>query len=237
MKKILQWIEHHIIISIIIAFLAPLIIVHFLFKIQASAEFLAAEWSAGDLIGYIAGFEAFLGATFLGVIAYQQNETQNKEQKNDDAANTLTPYLCIDSVIYKDEEGKETEAPFQKSHYIVEGAKARIRIKNIGQGIATNVFYKDWFGELFDIEDHRLNINLNPDETYDIRIGGHNTKEDVVKSFEIEYQNIIGYKYKQELKYKLLYRLIENQDEEFDDKFYIYVYVLGKQQRLGLEAQ
>ncbi len=81
-----------------------------------------------------------------------------------------------------------------------------------------------------------LNINLNPGETYDIRIRGHNTIEDAIKSFEIEYQNIIGYKYKQKLEYKLLYRPVDSQDGDLDDRFFIYVYLLGNQQRLGIDA-
>ena len=62
--KIILWIRDHILTSIIIAigvFLVPLIIVNILFKCNPKAAFLIAEWDAGDLLSYIAGFEAFLG--------------------------------------------------------------------------------------------------------------------------------------------------------------------------------
>jgi hypothetical protein len=36
--------------------ITPLIIVHVLFKINSGSAWLSAEWEAGDVLGYIAGF-------------------------------------------------------------------------------------------------------------------------------------------------------------------------------------
>lgn len=79
--KIILWIRDHIFISIIIAigvFLVPLIIVNILFKCNPKAAFLIAEWDAGDLLSYIAGFEAFLGTSILGMVTIWQSNQANK---------------------------------------------------------------------------------------------------------------------------------------------------------------
>lgn len=44
------------ILIVVAIFFIPLIIVHLLFKWNTSIEFLGAEWDAGDLLAYIAGF-------------------------------------------------------------------------------------------------------------------------------------------------------------------------------------
>ena len=79
--KIILWIRDHILISIIIAigvFSVPLIIVNILFKCNPKVTFLIAEWNAGDLLSYIAGFEAFLGTSILGMVTIWQSNQANK---------------------------------------------------------------------------------------------------------------------------------------------------------------
>lgn len=77
MKKIIYWINAHkgwaVLITLGIFFL-PLFVVHILFKCQAIQPWLSAEWSAGDLLAYIAGFEAFVGTVALSSLALWQNE-------------------------------------------------------------------------------------------------------------------------------------------------------------------
>lgn len=65
----------------ILLFVLPLIVVHFLFKWKSNVEWIQAEWDAGDVISYIAGFEAFIGTTFLSFLALWQN--QQHKQEND----------------------------------------------------------------------------------------------------------------------------------------------------------
>lgn len=62
-------------------FAVPLIIVHILFKWNSRITWIQAEWSAGDILSYIAGFEAFIGTTFLSFLALWQN--QKHKQEND----------------------------------------------------------------------------------------------------------------------------------------------------------
>ena len=80
MKKFVDWINSHKIITIIIAlllFVAQPVVVHFMFKPPAATPFWEKTWAAGDLLGYIAGFEAFIGTVFLGIVAARQNDKAN----------------------------------------------------------------------------------------------------------------------------------------------------------------
>jgi hypothetical protein len=84
MFKILDWIKKHVWQTVLIGFglfLLPLIIVHIAYRIPAISPWFASTWNSGELITYIAGFEAFGGAIFLGAIAAQQNEKANELTK------------------------------------------------------------------------------------------------------------------------------------------------------------
>lgn len=77
MSKILDWIKKHVWQTILIglaAFFVPLILVHVAYRISAVSPWFASTWEAGELITYIAGFEAFIGTVFLGSVAAKQNE-------------------------------------------------------------------------------------------------------------------------------------------------------------------
>ena len=109
MKKILNWINNHkILVTIItiLVFIVPLIVVHILFKSTAIHSWFIAKWSAGDLLGYIAGFASLLGTVFLGLItvyfADQANEINERLGKeNNDMqkimAQKMLPVLRLES--------------------------------------------------------------------------------------------------------------------------------------------
>lgn len=65
----------------------PLLIIHFLFKLNLGYYWLYAEWSAGDLIGYTAGMLAFIGTVLLGLVSIWQT---NKANKTNDKLLALT---------------------------------------------------------------------------------------------------------------------------------------------------
>ena len=109
MKKILNWINNHkILVTIItvLVFIVPLIVVHILFKSTAIHSWFVATWSAGDLLGYIAGFASLLGTVFLGLItvyfadqANEINERLGKENNNMQKimAQKMLPVLRLES--------------------------------------------------------------------------------------------------------------------------------------------
>lgn len=82
--KLVDWMaDRKGIVALIILglFIAPLLVVHILFKIKTDIYWIYADWESGDVIAYIAGFEAFIGTTLLSIFALWQN--QKHKQEND----------------------------------------------------------------------------------------------------------------------------------------------------------
>lgn len=81
MIRIIVWLKKHPVVTamiIIAAFFLPLLIVHCLFKWTTEYIWLTASWSAGDVLGYIAAFEAFLGSVVLGAVTVYQSDRANE---------------------------------------------------------------------------------------------------------------------------------------------------------------
>ena len=81
MKRMLDWIKSHRILVaflVVLVFALPLVAVHLLFKWRSGIHWLEAEWTAGDVLGYIAGFEALLGTIILGLVSVHQNDEANE---------------------------------------------------------------------------------------------------------------------------------------------------------------
>lgn len=78
-----------------------------LFKWNSRCNFISAKWSAGDLIEYIAGFEAFTGTIVLGVISVWQTEKANRTNDNllnltnENERKSVLPFLSFNSYIPK----------------------------------------------------------------------------------------------------------------------------------------
>lgn len=107
-EKILTWIRRHWLLTIIISLIGPVLITHILFKINLGISFLSAEWSAGDFLGYIAGFYTFIGTILLGAVTVDQskkaqeaNERLSKENNyfQKVSAQKLVPIIRIASVL------------------------------------------------------------------------------------------------------------------------------------------
>ena len=82
MNKMFSFIQKHkIATSLIVVFLfaMPLVLVHVLYKLDLNIWWLRTKWSAGDMIGYVAGFEAFIGSVSLGALALWQNQQIHKQ--------------------------------------------------------------------------------------------------------------------------------------------------------------
>lgn len=80
MSVILDWIKKHVWQTILIglaAFFVPLIFVHVAYRISAVSPWFSSTWNPGELITYIAGFEAFIGTVVLGAVAIHQNDKAN----------------------------------------------------------------------------------------------------------------------------------------------------------------
>lgn len=81
MKKILDYIKKHkrgVIITAIIVAIAPVILVHVFFKIQAPCDLLSAEWSAGSILDYIATLFSAFATICLSIFALESSEKANE---------------------------------------------------------------------------------------------------------------------------------------------------------------
>lgn len=65
----------------LIGFFLPMIIVHILFKWNSGIDFLVAEWSAGDVLGYIGTILSFVGTIILSILALQAANKANDLSK------------------------------------------------------------------------------------------------------------------------------------------------------------
>lgn len=98
-----KWITKHkwvMILTVIFIFAMPLLIIHLLFLWNSEIDWLIARWSPGDLMAYVAGFEAFLGTVALGALALWQNQQIHKQH-----IESLEPILSmklvpINSILY-----------------------------------------------------------------------------------------------------------------------------------------
>ena len=127
-EKFLSWIRQHWLLTIIASLIIPLLIIHILFKLNFGVDFFAAEWSAGDLLGYIAGAYTFIGTILLGVVTVEQSQRAQKvnEQLSKEnnylqkiAAQRLMPLVRIASV---------TVWTAQESRYLVKVLGGKVQV-------------------------------------------------------------------------------------------------------------
>lgn len=68
MEKIIKWIQEHKKITTFLigmCILAPILVIHFLFKIYSNCYWIEAEWKAGDVLGYFGDVLSFAGTVVL----------------------------------------------------------------------------------------------------------------------------------------------------------------------------
>lgn len=102
MRKILEWIKKHKLLTFglcVLTFSLPLIVVHMLFKTPAINNWFTATWSAGELLAYIAGFEAFLGTVVLGAITVYQSDKANEANERLNKENNYLQKISIQQML------------------------------------------------------------------------------------------------------------------------------------------
>jgi len=76
--EVLKKYKKTIILTSLICFIIPLLVIHCLFKWYSGIEFLVAEWTAGELLGYVGTILSFVGTVILGILALQASQKANK---------------------------------------------------------------------------------------------------------------------------------------------------------------
>lgn len=80
------------------AFVIPLLLVHICYSFELS--WISSKWSAGDVLGYIAGFETCLGTMALGALSLWQNEQIRQERIESMEPCLSMKILDVDGVLY-----------------------------------------------------------------------------------------------------------------------------------------
>lgn len=144
MVSVLEWIKKNkgkTIFICLLLFILPLVVVHFLFKLHGPG-WLVAEWTAGDVLGYVAGFEAFLGTVALGALALWQNAQIHKEHIDSLEPCLSMELICIDGFLFL----------VIKNTGAVEAKEIRIVVKGLEQNGSNNVLMLDeLFSNTFDL--------------------------------------------------------------------------------------
>ncbi|QEY34198.1 hypothetical protein FL966_03550 [Caproiciproducens galactitolivorans] len=214
-------------------------------KFLIASFFIALPIIVAACTGYLCrssfwyAYMGYCGTTFLGFVAFFQNELRNKDDADLNAADTLCPFLEVSKIIGKDKK----EAVFEDNHYVAVNSKsAKVFVRNIGQGIASGLTYepKMYLGG-------RPTIRIKDDETkcYSVQAGDvleialsvAGTEKNINKLMEQEifYQNIIGYRYSQIITYKLVEEFDQTDEEECSRTVNLYIYNMSSQKRLGME--
>lgn len=102
MNIIMDWIKKHkatTVLVCIILFFLPLVLVHILFKWKSGIGWLSAEWSAGDILAYIAGFEALAGTVTLGLVTVYQSEKASLENERLSRENNFIQRISVQRLL------------------------------------------------------------------------------------------------------------------------------------------
>ena len=247
MKKLIEQIEKHPIRTVgIIAAMVVAVgligagIVHITFKIHCSAEWLQAEWKAGNALGYVGAILSAIAATLMSVAtvyiaykSYQQSRLFQQKEEDRECANTLYPVFIIERV----ECDGETIEP-SEGKYLIKNLNASIYLRNIGIGPAFKVEYERGFGRKVKFstwDDNHTIIQAN-EVTKLIQIEVRKRQIDYSK--KIRYENILGYVYEQKLNYRVIHEPIpvsetEYRDEYAEGTYYLEIQNMGEQQRIG----
>lgn len=181
-EHVIDYCKQHKVKTVLITvflLLAPLLIVHVLFLFESENKIFVAKWTAGDLITYISGFEAFLGTVTLGVLTVWQANKAN--QMSDEATSISKTMLQLESAQHRpclDFRGglKQDNTSFLELIFCNSNATLRVFLKNIGPGIAkksaivnTELVVADKYYEknpsLYFVQD----MSKYPHELYDLR--------------------------------------------------------------------
>ncbi len=247
MKKLIEQIEKHPIRTVgIIAAMVVVVgligagIVHIAFKIHCSAEWLQAEWKAGDALGYVGAILSAIAATLMSAAtvyiaykSYQQSRLFQQKEEDRECANTLYPVFIIERV----ESDGETIEP-SEGKYLIKNLNADIYLRNIGIGPAFKVKYVNKFGRKVKFSDWDDNHTVvqTKDVTTPISIKENTREKDYSKT--LRYENILGYVYEQKLNYRVIHEPIPVSETEYGDEYaegtyYLEIQNLGEQQRIG----
>lgn len=210
--------------------------------------FFNAVWEAGDLLGYIAGFETLVATAFLGFIALSQTERIKEDDEFNNMANTKRPFLAIEKITFKDENKNEVRLGFNQNSYYYESEKRvpyYIYLKNLGEGVANECTYSPvGFGT---IPDSYKPLECIPIDG-EIRIPF--SRKIGLERINIDYRNILGFRYRQVIildvtiknepcnsDYVEIDSVIQHVTTEYKDIYCTKFNLISSQESIGLDQR
>lgn len=191
MKKILAKYKWLLIALLMLSMIAVPMVVNILFKFSST---FSAEWSAGDALAYVSGFQALLGTIILGIITVEQgqdaqrvnerlSEENNKLQKI--MAQKLLPVVkmtnpsCKPTMIHR---GALSYAPQAKQFRVL----------------------RSYYGDSVqhEINEIQVNIDSSVEEIKYIKtveFSLQNISESIIRHIQVDRVNIVGFQGKTEL--------------------------------------
>lgn len=226
MKILYKWIKKHKPLSIFLLFLifvVPPIMVSLLYNLPFDIPLLKKPGEAGDMLGYISGFESFLAATILSYLALWQTDRIQQEDDYKYQSDIKRPFFIIKQV---SSVGPMRSLHYKKNCYYYKEKKSNrlaICLQNIGDGIATECHYtiKGKSPKNYKENDAAEYIPIN--EFYCIEIFPAWMRVDWNSvQYIIHYKNIVGFEYEQSIQIDFYHDATIPADETEDaDLLYI----------------
>lgn len=100
--KMINWFiknKRKAILIAVLVFTLPLLVVHLLYKLNIGLVWLQTAWTAGDILTYIAGFEAFCGTIILGLVSIYQNKAAQQTNERISRENNYLQKISVQKLL------------------------------------------------------------------------------------------------------------------------------------------
>lgn len=194
-------------IFILLSIIAPLFI-HFLYSIPTINNWWSSKWSSDTALTYIGSVLSAIGTLYLGYVTLRQTEYINRMTLKNEKANTKRPFFIITGV-YADMD-KKTDVYHNGTSYSLAGPQVSccyVLLKNIGDGPALNLTLDpriNSFGKPRVIDENEGGLCLSPNEQLSIcLVLPFSTDLEEEIHYTIQYENILGTRYRQYINTKM----------------------------------
>ena len=190
-KKIFAKYKWLLIALLMISMIAVPIVVYILFKFSSA---FPAEWSAGDALSYVSGFQALFGTVILGIITVEQGQDAQKvNERLSEENNKLQKIMAqklLPVVKMTNPSCKPTEPYCTKLFYMPQCKCFRIARSYRGNSAQ------------HEINDVLVNIDSSVEEIKHIKtveFSLQNISESIIRHIQIDSVDIVGFEGKTEL--------------------------------------
>lgn len=242
MKRGLKFCLVVLVVLLLMLLLAPLI-VNVLFLNEAPCELMRAQFSAGDLLGYLGSAVVGIGSILFAMYAVLQTDRidkveleMQKRQESFERRNTKRPFFIADSVLIDDVPIEANDDGVYKTEGVADDATISLRLKNIGDGPACQFWMRETlgFGERSPMEEHRRCV---PKESYfDFVTPIRELEKSESSIATLKYENIVGCHFSQRIDFMVSPLPVYAPERgEIEDGYFVDI-IVGKTLRLRVSS-